>query len=115
MLRLYVIIYTTVQVQFLHLPRKQLLINDELGITVSEKGILSLNIGVLDRILRLSAGLGVVFFDYISNSAWEIVFLIFGVWSVTTSVFGWCPFYRVLGVNTCPASFQLKQDTRLDS
>lgn len=69
----------------------------------------SLNIGVFDRFLRLMAGLGVVLFDYISSSTWEIVFLLFGVWTVTTSVFGWCPFYRIFGLNTCPASFQIKQ------
>ena len=69
-----------------------------------------MNIGVVDRILRLLAGLGVVLFDYISNSTWELVFLIFGVWTVTTSVFGWCPFYRIFGANTCPASFQMKQN-----
>ena len=71
--------------------REQLLISDEEKININQKGKFRLNIGLLDRVLRLSAGLGVVLFDYISNSAWEIVFLIFGVWSVTTSVFGWCP------------------------
>ena len=95
--------------------REQLFISDEIKIKVSQKGKFRLNIGILDRVLRLSAGLGVVLFDYISNSAWEIVFLIFGVWSVTTSVFGWCPFYRVFGVNTCPASFQLKHEGQLES
>ena len=71
------------------------------------------NIGLFDRVLRLSAGLGVVLFDYIANSTWEFIFLVFGVWSVTTSVFGWCPFYKVFGVNTCPASFKLKQEEKL--
>jgi len=63
--------------------------------------------------MRLLAGLGVVLFDYISNSTWEIVFLLFGVWTVTTSAFGWCPFYRVFGVSTCPASFQLNHEENL--
>jgi len=52
----------------------------------------------------------VVLFDYIASANWEVIFLIFGVWSVTTSVFGWCPFYKVFGFNTCPASFKLKED-----
>ncbi|MAS31672.1 MAG: hypothetical protein CMA39_02100, partial [Euryarchaeota archaeon] len=43
----------------------------------------------------------------------EFIFLVFGVWSVTTSVFGWCPFYKVFGVNTCPASFKVKQEEKL--
>lgn len=101
--------------QFLLLSREQLLISDSIHIAYYRRGVPKLNIGVLDRILRLSAGLCVVLFDYISNSAWEIVFLIFGVWTVTTSVFGWCPFYRVLGVSTCPASFQLKHEGQLES
>lgn len=70
----------------------------------------NLNIGIFDRVVRLLTGLGVVLFDYIASANWEVIFLIFGVWSVTTSVFGWCPFYKVFGVNTCPASFKLKED-----
>ncbi len=73
-----------------------------------------MNIGLIDRALRLLAGLGVVLFDYISSSAWEIVFLLFGVWTVTTSVFGWCPFYRVFGVSSCPASFQINHEEKMD-
>ncbi|MBA4694528.1 MAG: DUF2892 domain-containing protein [Candidatus Poseidoniales archaeon] len=69
-----------------------------------------MNIGIFDRVVRLLTGLGVVLFDYIASANWEVIFLIFGVWSVTTSVFGWCPFYKVFGVNTCPASFKLKED-----
>ncbi|MGY8670838.1 MAG: YgaP family membrane protein [Candidatus Poseidoniales archaeon] len=65
-----------------------------------------MNIGILDRVLRLSTGVGVVLFDYLANANWEIIFLLFGLWSVLTSVFGWCPFYRVFGVNTCPATFK---------
>jgi hypothetical protein len=69
-----------------------------------------MNIGIFDRVIRLSTGLGVVLFDYISSSSWEIIFLIFGLWSVLTSVFGWCPFYKVFGVNTCPATFNNNPD-----
>ena len=65
-----------------------------------------MNIGIVDRAMRLSVGMGVVFFDYLANANWEIIFLLFGAWSVLTSVFGWCPFYRVFGVNTCPANFK---------
>ena len=68
-----------------------------------------MNIGILDRFLRLSTGVGVVLFDYLANANWEIIFLLFGLWSVLTSVFGWCPFYRVFGVNTCPATFKTNE------
>lgn len=71
-----------------------------------------MNIGSVDRIVRLFTGLGVVLFDYISSANWEIVFLLFGTWSVLTSVFGWCPFYKVFGVRTCPTTFKLEQETQ---
>tara|TARA_B100001113_G_C20735962_1_gene460083 strand:- start:233 stop:505 length:273 start_codon:yes stop_codon:yes gene_type:complete len=85
------------------------LISNEIRI-IHLKGAAFVNIGLFDRVLRLFAGLGVVLFDYIANSTWELIFLIFGVWTVTTSVFGWCPFYKVFGMNTCPASFKLKHE-----
>lgn len=69
-----------------------------------------MNIGGFDRIVRLLTGLGVVLFDYISSANWEIIFLIFGTWSVLTSVFGWCPFYKVFGIRTCPATFNIEQE-----
>ena len=65
-----------------------------------------MNIGIFDRGFRLLAGFGVVLFDYLANPHWEIIFLLFGLWSVLTSVFGWCPFYKMFGVNTCPTKFQ---------
>ncbi|MBT3657185.1 MAG: DUF2892 domain-containing protein [Euryarchaeota archaeon] len=71
-----------------------------------------MNIGFFDRVVRLFAGLGLVFFDYLANASWEIIFLVFGAWSVTTSVFGWCPFYKVFGLRTCPTSFQIDSQTQ---
>ena len=72
-----------------------------------------MNIGIFDRLIRLLTGLGIVLFDYVASSSWEVIFLLFGTWSVFTSVFGWCPFYRVIGVNTCPATFVHVEDTAL--
>lgn len=73
-----------------------------------------MNIGILDRLTRLSAGLGIVAFDYLASASWEILFLIVGAWSVLTSVFGWCPFYRVLGYNTCPTSFKVSPEAGIE-
>ena len=70
-----------------------------------------MNIGTFDRIVRLLGGLGITLFDYISSAGWEIIFLLVGLWSVTTSVFGWCPFYKAFGVNTCPTTFKTKENT----
>lgn len=72
--------------------------------------VVRMNIGGFDRLVRLFTGLGVVLFDYISSANWEIVFLIFGTWSVLTSVFGWCPFYKVFGVRTCPTVFKIEKE-----
>ena len=69
---------------------------------------MTMNVGLFDRIMRLSAGLGFVLFDYISSSNWEVLFLMVGAWSVLTSVFGWCPFYGLMGVSTCPTNFNKK-------
>jgi len=49
----------------------------------------------------------VVVFDYLASPLWEVVLLAVGIWTVTTSVFGWCPFYRLIGFNTCPTNFPL--------
>ena len=65
-----------------------------------------MNIGIFDRVIRLFTGFGIVLFDYLANSNWELLFFLFGLWSVATSVFGWCPFYKVAGVSTCPTSFK---------
>jgi len=66
-----------------------------------------MNIGFVDRLLRMGLGLGVVVFDYLASPLWEVVLLGVGIWTVTTSVFGWCPFYRLIGFNTCPTNFTL--------
>ena len=64
-----------------------------------------MNLGMNDRVIRLVSGLGLVTFDYLASSNWELILLIFGAWGVLTSAFGFCPFYRIMGHNTCPTSF----------
>ncbi len=70
-----------------------------------------MNIGITDRFMRLTAGIGLVFFDYVSSASWEMLFLVAGVWGVLTSVFAWCPFYKIMGIHTCPQSFKNKIKT----
>ena len=64
-----------------------------------------MNLGMNDRVIRLVSGLGLVTFDYLASSNWELILLIFGAWGVLTSAFGFCPFYRIMCYNTCPTSF----------
>lgn len=59
------------------------------------------NVGGLDRLARIIAGLVLL--------ALTIVGVI-GVWGwlglipLATGVFGYCPLYKPLGINTCPLS-----------
>ncbi len=61
-----------------------------------------MNVGFRDRVFRGIGGLALLVIDFLASGSWAWVFLIMGVWSVATSAFGWCPFYRLGGVNTCP-------------
>ena len=57
------------------------------------------NVGGIDKILRVVVGL-----ILISLAATNII----GAWGwigvvpLVTGLFGWCPLYRLLGMNTCP-------------
>ena len=64
-----------------------------------------MNLSINDRAIRLVSGLGLVTFDYFASANWEFILLLFGAWGVLTSAFGFCPFYRIMGYNTCPTSF----------
>lgn len=61
-----------------------------------------MNLGLNDRIVRVVAGLSMVLFDYAADVNWDVVLLFIGCWSVLTSAFGFCPFYKLLGHSTCP-------------
>ena len=61
-----------------------------------------MNLSNADRGIRLVSGASLLTFDYLASSSWEIVFLVLGLWGLVSSVFGFCPFYSIMGVNTCP-------------
>ena len=63
-----------------------------------------MNLGTTDRTIRLLGGLSIVVIDFLASGDWELAFLAVGAWSALTSAFGWCPFYRIGGINTCPLS-----------
>jgi hypothetical protein len=54
------------------------------------------NIGSIDRILRLVAGIGIAIGGVIFESYWGLI----GVVLIATAVFRFCPFYVLLGINT---------------
>jgi hypothetical protein len=59
------------------------------------------NAGSMDRILRISFGLGVLSTAFVGpETAWGYL----GIIPVFTGLVGWCPLYTVLGINTCGSS-----------
>lgn len=63
------------------------------------------NMGSIDRILRLVAGIALILFALLgpADLAWKWIGWI-GVVPVVTALIGWCPAYTILGIKTCKAS-----------
>ncbi|MCC0022135.1 MAG: DUF2892 domain-containing protein [Nitratireductor sp.] len=61
------------------------------------------NVGGIDRALRIIVGLVLLglFFVY-PGAPWRYWTLI-GIIPLFTGLFGTCPLYSILGMNTCPA------------
>lgn len=60
---------------------------------------MKLNEGKLDRTLRVIVGLGLLSLIFVGpQTLWGLV----GVIPLLTGVVGYCPLYRVFGLNTCP-------------
>ena len=60
------------------------------------------NVGGIDRVLRIIVGLALIgwalnLFPGIEGSAWGWI----GVVPLLTALIGFCPLYRIIGVNTC--------------
>jgi hypothetical protein len=57
-----------------------------------------MNVGILDRAIRIIAGLALIAFAYTDQlGAWAWI----GVIPLVTGIAGWCPAYKLLGINTC--------------
>lgn len=54
------------------------------------------NVGSIDRILRLVAGIGIAIVGVITESYWGLI----GVVLMATAIFRLCPIYLLLGINT---------------
>lgn len=56
------------------------------------------NEGHMDRVIRIVVGLVLISMVFIGpQTAWGWVGLI----PLATGLIGWCPIYRILGLNTC--------------
>jgi hypothetical protein len=59
------------------------------------------NIGGIDRVLRILAGIGLLALVFVLEGSarwWGLV----GIVPLATGLFQFCPAYTLLGVNTCP-------------
>ena len=60
------------------------------------------NVGPADRIVRIAVAVGlavVVFFDVLYNTE-TIVVSVVAAYLLLTGLFGWCPFYKLAGIDT---------------
>lgn len=63
---------------------------------------MNINIGTIDRVLRITIGLALIatavgLFGPDYQTVWGWIGLI----PLATGLVGWCPFYTILGVKTC--------------
>jgi hypothetical protein len=64
----------------------------------AEEERIMLNEGTLDRIVRVAAGVLLVALVFVGpRTLWGLV----GLVPIATGLVGFCPLYRVLGINTC--------------
>jgi len=61
-----------------------------------------LNVGGIDRILRIVAGLALIAWAVMGGPVWAWI----GVVPLATGAIGFCPVYPLLGMNTCPMKNQ---------
>jgi len=58
---------------------------------------MSANVGSIDRIIRILAGLALIAWALTGGPVWAWI----GVVPLATGVFKFCPAYSLIGVNTC--------------
>lgn len=56
------------------------------------------NVGGIDRVLRIVAGIALIAWALMGGPAWAWI----GVVPLATGLLGSCPAYSLLGMNTCP-------------
>ena len=64
-----------------------------------EDHLMSINEGTVDRALRIILGLVLIAMVFVGP---KIVWGWVGVVPLLTGLVGFCPLYRVVGINTCP-------------
>ncbi|MDR2000266.1 MAG: DUF2892 domain-containing protein [Zoogloeaceae bacterium] len=59
---------------------------------------MKLNVGGIDRILRIVVGLALIAWAILGGPVWAWI----GVVPLVTGFFRFCPLYSIIGLNTCP-------------
>jgi uncharacterized membrane protein HdeD (DUF308 family) len=57
------------------------------------------NIGLIDRIVRITIGVALIIYSYFQMS---LLALFFGIFSIYEGLNSWCILYQLIGINTCP-------------
>ncbi|MDP2784913.1 MAG: DUF2892 domain-containing protein [Sulfurimicrobium sp.] len=62
------------------------------------------NVGGIDKILRIVAGVVLLALTFVLRDEtglwlWGLI----GIVPLATGLMGWCPFYPLLGMNSCPS------------
>lgn len=60
---------------------------------------MKLNVGGIDRVLRIVVGLALVAWAVLGGPVWAWI----GIVPLATGAIGFCPLYPILGMSTCPA------------
>ena len=55
------------------------------------------NVGGIDKVLRIVAGLALIAWAVMGGPVWAWI----GVVLLATGLMGWCPAYPLLGISTC--------------
>lgn len=61
------------------------------------------NVGGIDKAVRIIAGLALLSLSFIldGNARW---WGLIGIVPLLTGTLGWCPAYKLLGINSCPVN-----------
>jgi hypothetical protein len=64
-----------------------------------ERGMFRINVGGIDRVLRIVVGLGLLALVFVGpKTPWGLI----GIVPLMTGSLRMCPLYSLIGVNTCP-------------
>jgi len=70
-------------------------------IQFKEDGVMKKNIGGVERVIRIIAGLGILSLAFVGpRSPWAYL----GIIPLATGLVGWCPPYALFGFSTCKNS-----------